>query len=202
MASSVANVIDTNHAQARASAHVVFDTALGQFIAELFVRQAPLTVANFLNYIRGGFYTDATFYRATRPDNDLHSYNIRVIQGGMGLAFEHAPVLPPIPHESTAMTGLRHVDGALSMARWAMGTAASEFFIVLGDTPALDCGSELNPDLQGYAVFGRVVHGMDVVRLINASPTGTTSDVEYMKGQALVPPIAVRVSVQLADFET
>lgn len=192
-------MIDNNHAQTGLSTHVVFDTTLGQFIAEIFIRQAPLTAANFLNYIRSGFYKDATFYRATRPDNDFHSYNIRVIQGGMGLAFEHAPALPPIPHESTAMTGLRHVDGALSMARWAVGTAASEFFIVLGDTPALDCGGELNSDRQGYAVFGRVVRGMDAVRLINASPTGTSSDVEYMKGQALVPPIAVRLSVRSAD---
>jgi len=192
-------VNDAHDARTAACTYVAFDTALGRFIAEIYLQRAPLTAANFLNYIRRGLYKDATFYRATRPDNDVHSYNICVIQGGMGLAFEEAPALPPIAHESTAMTGLRHVDGALSMARWAVSTAGSEFFIVLGDTPALDHGNELNPDRQGYAVFGRVIRGMEVVRLINASSTGTTSDIEYMKRQALVPPIAVRVSTQSFD---
>ena len=181
-------------ADAGPTTHVSLDTCHGRVVAAIFTQRAPLTAGNFLRYVDQGLYEAASFYRAARPANDVRSYGIQVIQGGLGPESELAPPLPPIAHESTRSTGLSHLDGALSATRWAPGTAGSEFFIVIGDTPALDFGSSLNPDLQGYAVFGRVIDGMEAVRRINMSPTGTLSSVAYLENQALMPPVAVRAS--------
>lgn len=171
---------------------VAIDAPGGRIIAEIFTGQAPITAANFLRYVDEGHYVEATFYRAARPDNDERSPGIRVLQGGMDPTCRAAPH-PPIAHESTAVTGLSHVDGALSAVRWDPGSAASEFFIVLGDTPELDFGGSRNPDKQGFAVFGRVISGMDIVRGINATPTGSHATIEFMKNQALLPPVRIRI---------
>jgi peptidyl-prolyl cis-trans isomerase A (cyclophilin A) len=172
---------------------VSIDTAHGRIIAEIFTEQAPITAGNFLRYADEGHYAKAAFYRATRPDNDERSPSIQVLQGGMGPDCREAP-LPPIAHEPTTVTGLSHVEGTLSVARWNPGSATSEFFIVLNDTPALDFGGERNPDKQGFAAFGRVVSGMDVVRTIHAIPTGSHPTIDFMKNQTLLPPVTMRIA--------
>lgn len=173
---------------------VAIQTSYGRIVAELFVKRAPITSANFLRYVDGGLYENATFYRSVRPDNDGRVPKITIIQGGIDPTCRKAP-LSPIAHESTEATGLRNVNGALSVVRWEPGTAASEFFIVIGDTPELDFGGGRHPDKQGFAVFGRVVEGMDVVRRINASPTQDPADgsLRMYKGQALAEPVHFRV---------
>ena len=139
-------------------------------------------MANFLRYVDEGRYEGATFYRvvtpANQPDDDVR---IEVIQGGFGFR-EDARRLPPIAHETTAQTGLRHRDGTISMARAAPGTASSEFFICLGDQPELDYGGRRNPDGQGFAAFGQVTAGMDVVRRIQGEPA---------PGQLLMAPVPI-----------
>jgi peptidyl-prolyl cis-trans isomerase A (cyclophilin A) len=170
---------------------VSIDTDWGRVVAALFTDKAPITAGNFLSYVDAGLYEHAAFYRAARPDNDARSPKIQLIQGGIDPTCRQAP-LPPITHESTQTTGLRHADGALSAVRWDPSNGISEFFIVIGDTPCLDFGGARQPDGQGFAVFGRVVQGMDVIRRINASRT-TTSILEFMKDQALMPPVRARI---------
>lgn len=178
---------DTN-----SNVHVVMTTALGDVEIEVFVEAAPKTAQNFLQLVDGGYLNGGTFYRVVSPENDHGSPVISVIQGGIGDA--ESP-LPPIAHESTEDTGLRHTDGAMSMARGGVGTATTEFFICIGDQPALDFGAARNPDRQGFAVFGRVVAGMDVVRAIHQSPADAPTESEYVAGQILEVPVAI-VSVE------
>lgn len=153
--------------------HVVVETSAGAVMIELYADKAPVTVANFLRYVDAGAYDGAYFYRTTRPDNDPL---ITVIQGGLWAPWEddmdqgfEAP-FPAIVHETTETTGVSNSDGVISMARAEPGTAASEFFINVGDNPSLDFGGERNPDGQGFATFGRVIGGMDVVQSIHAAP--------------------------------
>jgi peptidyl-prolyl cis-trans isomerase A (cyclophilin A) len=149
---------------------VNIQTRLGNITIELYPEQAPLTVANFLRYVTESRFAGACFYRVVRADNQPHSQvKIAVIQGGLR-ADEHPQALPPIVHETTALTGLCHHDGTLSMARNEPGTASSEFFICIGDQPELDFGGQRNPDGQGFAAFGKVIAGMDVVQFIHQSP--------------------------------
>ena len=169
---------------------VVIETSVGDITVELYPEAAPVTVANFLRYVNADMYRDAAFYRVTRPDNDPM---IEVIQGGHWDPYGEeegtfAPIFMPIEHETTEMTGITHGDGAISMARYEPGTAASEFFIVIGDHPELDFGGERNPDGQGFAAFGRVTGGMDVVRAINALPV---SDTGAIPGQLLAEPVTI-----------
>lgn len=143
---------------------------------------APVTAENFLRYVRAGLYDGGVFHRTVTLQNQPQSpVKIQVIQGGMDPAREKEGY-PPIPLERTSVTGLRHVDGAVSMARAEPDTATSDFFICMGDQPELDYGGRRNPDRQGFAVFGRVVEGMDVVRRIQASPAD---------GQTLTPPVPI-----------
>lgn len=172
---------------------VSMETSYGRIIAEIFVAQAPATARNFLHYVDLGLYESASFYRAVRPDIDERSPRIQVLQGGIDRTCRNAP-LPPVMHESTDVTGLRHVDGALSAVRWEPGSASSEFFIVIDDTPELDFSGKRNPDGQGFAVFGQVITGMEIVRRINARPTGTDETIGFLKNQALLPPDMMRVT--------
>ncbi len=168
---------------------VRFETAAGAFVVELDDR-APATVENFLRYVDGGFYDGGRFHRTvtTQPDNQPDkSVKIDVIQAGADPARE-AESFAPIALERTSVTGLRHVDGAMSMARDGPDSATSDFFVCVGDQPALDFGGRRNPDGQGFAVFGRVVEGMDVVRRIHRSAAD---------GQTLSPPIAILRSRRL-----
>jgi len=164
-------------------------TSYGSIVAVIFVDRAPLTAGNFLRYVDQGLYDKAEFYRALRPDNGTHLPTLRLIQGGVDPTCLHPPV-PPIAHEPTMATGLSHVDGALSMARWSPGTAASEFFIVVGAAPELDSGGRYG---EGFAVFGQVLEGMDVVRKILAGATVQSSGNEYLQDAALQSPVAVRI---------
>ena len=149
---------------------VIISTEPGDITVELYPDKAPVTVANFIRYIEENRFKGATFYRVVtqdnQPDNDV---KIEVIQGGL---FEdnHPQALPSIEHETTQQTGILHLDGTVSMARYGPGTATSEFFICIGDQPSLDYGGNRNSDGQGFAAFGRVVKGMDVVRKIQQQP--------------------------------
>jgi len=150
--------------------HVLISTELGDIVVEVYDEKAPITASNFLQYVNEDRFQGAVFYRVVKEENQQHdSIKIQVIQGGL---FEdhHPNMLPPIEHETTAQTGIQHKDGTISMARWHPGTATSEFFICVGDQPELDYYGKRNPDKQGFAAFGKVVKGMDVVRTIHQQP--------------------------------
>jgi peptidyl-prolyl cis-trans isomerase A (cyclophilin A) len=161
---------------------VLLRTEMGDILLEIFEKQAPITASNFLRCVDEGRFEGAIFYRVVRPDNQPNNdIKIEVIQGGLGRNDEQRG-LPPIPHESTDKTGVLHLEGTLSMARSAPGTASSEFFICIGNQKELDFGGRRNPDGQGFAAFGRVIQGMDVVRKIQQQPA---------KEQMLVPEIKI-----------
>lgn len=181
-------------ATAKASAaappvRVRIETEMGDIVAELYPDRAPVTVANFLRYVQGGHYRGGSFYRTVRDDNQPDAaFPIGVIQAGIHPWRQDLDPYPAIPLERTRDTGLHHVDGTLSMARDGPDTATWSFFICIGDQPELDFGGRRNPDGQGFAAFGRVVEGMDVVRRIQAAPA---------EGQALMPPIRIVDVVRL-----
>ena len=150
---------------------VVFETELGNITVEVDPARAPITVANFLKYVDGKFYDGGMINRAVRPDNTIRKdVEIQVIQFQSDPA-RRSELFPPIPMERTSVTGLKHVDGALSMARSGPDSATTSFSIVIGDQPEMDFGGKRNADGQGFAVFGRVVAGMDIVKKIQASKT-------------------------------
>lgn len=162
-------------------------TSLGEIVVEIDTVHAPLTASNFMKHVEAGTYKNAVFYRVVRMDNQPgNDVKIEVIQGGMFIEprFEN---IEPIAHESTQQTGLQHLDGTISMARSEPGTASTEFFICIGDQPELDFGGKRNPDGQGFAAFGQVVEGMDVVRMIQQKED---------KSQTLLQPVKV-VSIQI-----
>ncbi len=149
---------------------VKLNTSLGEIVFEIDTIQSPVTAQNFLNHVEEGTFQSAVFYRVVRMDNQpQNEVKIEVIQGGL-YAEDEIAKYPPIRHETTRETGLKHLDGTLSMARMEPGTASTEFFICIGDQPELDFGGKRNPDGQGFAAFGRVVEGMDVVRKIQQLP--------------------------------
>jgi len=161
------------------------ETDIGAFAIEVDSAVAPRTVANYLAHVDGKFLDGGSVYRVVTLANQGPEirYKIEVVQWGMGLADGRASPLPTIAHETTRDSGISHRDGTVSMARSTPGSAASEFFICIGDQPELDFGGGRNPDGQGFAAFGRVVAGQDVVRALHA------------RGQAsqyLAPPIGVR----------
>jgi len=146
---------------------VIFQTEFGDFTIEVYVKEAPLTATNFLRYVDEDRLKSATFYRIVRMDNQPQKdIKIEVIQGGL-YEDSHPQALPPIQHETTLETGILHTDGVISLARNEPGTATCEFFICIGDQASLDYGGMRNPDGQGFAAFGKVVSGMDVVRRIH-----------------------------------
>ncbi len=140
-------------------------TAEGEILVQVDPEKAPVTAANFLRYVEAGLYdgTHVLPRRDPRTTSPGTRCSIEVIQGG-DVAEEKC--FPPIVHETTAMTGLHHLDGTVSMARAEPGTASCSFFICVGDQPELDFGGRRNPDGQGFAAFGRVLQGMEVVRRI------------------------------------
>jgi len=162
--------------------HVVIETEAGESEAEIDTVRAPLTAANFLKYVDAGLFDGGRFFRTVRPDNQVDKpVRIAVIQAA-GSRERRADFLPAIPLERTNVTGLSHKDGTLSMARSTPDTARDSFSICVGDQPALDFGGARQPDGQGFAAFGRVVRGMDVVRTIQMGPAN---------GETLTPPIAI-----------
>ena len=170
-----------------ANPQVVITVPQGAIRLELFADKAPVTTANFLKYVDRRLYDGATFYRASKPPgqtaNDYGS-----IQGG--LQNDPKKVLPPIRHESTLQTGLRHTDGTISMGRHAPGTAQADWFIVIGDMPYLDADPK-DPSNPGFAAFGRVLDGMPVAQQILGLPTDPNKGVGAMKGEILVKPVKI-----------
>lgn len=165
-----------------ASVRVALTTELGDIVLQLDAEHAPVSTANFLKYVNGGFYTNGIFHRTVKPDNQpQNNIKIEVVQAGINPEREKES-FPAIALERTTKTGLKHLDGTLSMARSEPDSATSDFFICIGDQPELDFGGKRNPDGQGFAAFGKVVRGMDIVRKIQASPAD---------GQKLTPPIRI-----------
>lgn len=167
-------------------------TSLGTIELELYPQKAPVSVANFLRLVDGDHLAGGTFYRTVSPENDNGSPAIAVIQGGIGDA--ESP-FPPIAHETTADSGLPHLNGSISMARAEVGTATTEFFICIGDQPALDFAATRNPDGQGFAVFGQVVSGMEIVHAIHQSPADAPTEFEYFQNQLINEPVEI-ISLQ------
>ncbi|MDE2794944.1 MAG: peptidylprolyl isomerase [Gemmatimonadota bacterium] len=164
------------------SVRVVVETDLGIFELEVDVDRAPVTAANFLRYVDGGHYDGGSFYRTVHADNQPNdSIRIAVIQAGRNRDAA-APPFPPIELERTSETGIAHGDGTISMARAGPNTATHSFFICIGDQPSLDHGGMRNADGQGFAAFGSVVAGMEVVRAIHEAPH---------EGQRLAPQVGI-----------
>ncbi len=165
---------------------VALQTGLGLIVVALRPARAPVTCANFLRYVDSRRYDGASFYRASRASG---APTTGLIEGG--LQNDPAKLFAPIAHESTTVTGLRHEDGVISMAREASGTANADFFICSGPAAYLDAHPGSPGDNAGYAAFGRVVEGMKVVRAILASPTGGAARNPVMRGQMLDPPVPI-----------
>lgn len=156
-------------------------TSLGNITIELYPDKAPVTVANFLKYADAHLYDSSSFFRAVRLDNQPNNpVKIEVIQGGN---VDSLKQFPPIPMETTSQTGLHHLDGTISMARSTPASATCSFFICINDQPSLDFGGNRNPDGQGFAAFGRVTSGMEVVRKIQQMYPG--------QGQYFTPPVTI-----------
>lgn len=171
---------------------IIIKTELGDIHVKIDLKRAPVTSSNFLRYIDAGLFDSACFYRVVRTDNQPDNIVlIEVIQGGR--YEEEDRGFPPIVHETTSMTGIRHRHGTISMARVEPGTATSEFFVCVGHQPELDYGGRRNPDLQGFAAFGRVTKGMDVVKMIHSinSP-----------GQYLEKPVAILKIIRATSGST
>ena len=172
---------------------VIFETELGAITMEVDVARAPITAENFLKYVDGGFYDGGVINRSVRKDNTTrHDVEIEVIQFQRN-SDRTKPSFPPIPMERTSVTGLKHVNGALSMARGGPDSATASFSIMIGDQPSLDFGGARNADGQGFAAFGKVVDGWDAIKKIHASKTaeaGTPAARAYAT-ESLDPPIKV-----------
>ncbi|MGS1015568.1 peptidylprolyl isomerase [Allosphingosinicella humi] len=167
-----------------ATVRVSLETSEGAIVLELEAERAPITTANFLRYVEGKRLDGIAIYRATKV-----AENFGLIQGGV--RGDPKRVLPSIAHEPTSVTGLSHVDGTISMARAAPGSANGDFFITIGDMPSLDADPSQPGDNLGFAAFGHVAEGMDVVRRILDSPTSPTEGEGAMKGQILAVPVRI-----------
>jgi peptidyl-prolyl cis-trans isomerase A (cyclophilin A) len=173
---------------------VTMVTQLGVIAIAVRVDRAPISGADFLRYVDAHAYDGGRFFRVVRADNDRRQPRINVVQGGTR---PDAKVGAPVAHESTARTGLRHLDGTVSLTRDAPGTGSgSEFFICVGAVPGLDFGGTRNPDLQGYAAFGQVVRGMDVVRRMWVMDASGHSDDAVTQGQILRAPVGIVSAVR------
>ena len=157
------------------------ETSLGPILIELYPDRAPITVSNFLKYVDHGLYNNSSFFRVCTPQNEAdRQIKIEVIQGGN---VDEAKSYPPIKMENTALTGIKHLDGTVSMARSEPNSATSQFFICINDQPELDYEGQRNPDGQGFAAFGKVIDGMDVVLKIQQQKN---------KDQYLIDPIVIK----------
>jgi len=164
--------------------HVLIETSAGDIELEVYPDKAPKTAGAFLQYVDSGFYTNTSFYRILNDDNQpSNAPKTNLIQGGLWRTkYKKAATIPGVTHETTQQTGLRHTSGTISLARTTPGSAAAEFFICIGDQPGLDFGGENNADGQGYAAFGRVVKGMNIVNNIYRRP----EEDQYFR-----PPVAI-----------
>jgi peptidyl-prolyl cis-trans isomerase A (cyclophilin A) len=167
-----------------ATAHVSLQTVYGPIVIELETERAPITSANFLRYVAEKKFDGTSFYRTVKV-----APGFGLLQGGT--RYDPKRTLPPIAHEPTTATKLSHTDGAISMARAAPGTAGGDFFITVGGFPSMDADPTQSGDNQGYAVFGHVTTGMDIVRKLLEAPTSPTEGEGDLKGQMLSPPIPI-----------
>ena len=167
----------------------VIETTMGSITVALETERAPITASNFLRYADEKRFDGTVFYRSMHLDWGTPPNGL--IQGGVQMA--HDKVLPPIAHEPTSETGVLHKAGTLSMARYAPGTATADFSIMLADQPGMDADPKSeDPELRaGYAAFGHVVEGMDVVRAIFEAPRSPTKGEGWMKGQMLEDPVTI-----------
>ncbi len=175
------------------TARVTLRTIDGTIEIEVFLDRAPLSAGAFLGVIDAGGYDEGAFTRVVRPDNDHGTPPISVVQARAAVSSVR------LAHENTRQTGLHHLDGTVSLPRDKVGTATgAAFFVCVGDQPALDFGGRRNPDRQGFAAFGRVVGGMDVVRRIwSLQATGASSG-SYTAGQMLRPPVRILGAKRIA----
>jgi peptidyl-prolyl cis-trans isomerase A (cyclophilin A) len=189
LAAAFALVAPAAHAQAP-NPRVVITTALGAITVELAADKAPITTANFLKYVDRKLYDGATFYRASKPKGQVAN-DYGSVQGG--LRDDVKKKLPPIAHESTIKTGLKHTDGTISMGRYAPGTAQADWVICIGDMSYLDA----TPTDPGFAAFGHVTDGMPIAQQILGLPTDPNAGVGAMKGEILVKPVRI-ISIRRA----
>ena len=173
---------------AQKAVRIRIQTDVGNIDVALYPAKAPVTVENFLKCVDGGFYSDGRFHLTVtmenQPNNDVL---IEVIQAGINPE-RREDGFPSIPLERTSDTGLRHVDGAISMARGGPDSARSDFFICINFQPSLDFGGDRNANGQGFAAFGTVVLGMDIVRKIQSAP---------YEEQRLAPPVRIQSITRL-----
>jgi peptidyl-prolyl cis-trans isomerase A (cyclophilin A) len=163
--------------------HVIIKTKAGDITVKLYPAKAPNTVSAFLSYVDSGFYENSSFYRILSKDNQPMGANAaELIQGGVYKTSKNRNQLPGIPHEPTSQTGILHKHGTVSMARLEAGSATTEFFICIGDNPTFDAGGNSQSDNLGYAAFGNVVKGMDVVLRIYNRPE---------ENQEFNPPVGI-----------
>ncbi len=183
-------------ANAQALNNIVLHTELGDIVIALETERAPVTAANFLRYVDEKRLDGTVFYRAMRLDWGEQPNGL--IQAGV--QNEPRRLLPPIAHEPTDLTGVKHTVGAISMARLEPGTAAGDFSIMLAPQPGLDADpTSEDPDVRaGYAAFGHVIEGMDVARAIFDSPVDPDKGDGWMKGQMLAKPVKI-LSAERAD---
>ncbi|WP_174273876.1 peptidylprolyl isomerase [Sphingomonas bacterium] len=161
---------------------VLLRTEAGSIIVAVDTRRAPITASNFLRYVDAHKFDGMTFYRAARSKSRP---GVGLVQGGINNRVANS--FFPIRHEPTTVTGLRHTDGTLSMARFDPGSAMGDFFVCLGDAPTLDA----SPGYPGYAAFGHVVSGIDIVRRIMTLPTYPGGLSAATMGQTLVRPVRI-----------
>ena len=172
------------------SPNVVLDTALGEIEIEVYPDRAPASAGDFLMHVDRGLYDGEGFYRTVRADNDPRGMGMSLIQGGL---LSQEPETDPIAHERTTDTGIPNERGTVAIARLEPGTgSAGYFFINIGDNLFLDTGGARNPDGEGYATFGRVLRGMDVVEAIQAGEASAPSDDAVTNGQMLSDPVIIR----------
>lgn len=170
---------------------VVITTSQGAITVELEAQKAPLTSANFLSYVRAGKYNGGNFYRAARAPGAPTEGTI------VATSAPGARPFPPVAHESTTMTGLRHTTGTISLGRFAPGTGTADFFICASPLPYLDADPGGKGDNRGFAAFGRVVQGMGVVRKILSLPTSNTAPFAEQRGEWLKKPVQILRARQL-----
>ncbi|OWV31940.1 hypothetical protein B5C34_15720 [Pacificimonas flava] len=163
-------------------------TGRGPVTVEVYPEAAPASAGDFLRYVDLGLYDGGAFYRAVRADNDRAPVRVDLVQGGL---VDFSLALEPVPYEPTNETGIEHRDGVVSLARNAPGTgSAANFFISIGRNPAFDFGGARQPDGQGFAAFGRIVGGMDIVRSIHREETGGAGEGGF-EGQMLTHPVRI-----------
>jgi len=173
------------HSFTQKTVHIAIKTTLGNIEVELYPAKAPKTVENFLKYISKGLYDNTSFFRVCTAENEVNrKVKIEVIQGG-NVADDL--LFPPIELETTKQTGLKHLNGTFSMARGEPNTAQSSFFICINKQPSLDFNGKINTDGQGFAAFGRVLKGMEVVLKIQASD----NDVQYIIAPIIIKTIEI-----------